>query len=176
MRRRSHAVSRAAPVARVAHVALVAVVTLMALATSGCGFSNLNFRTDHRLHWTTPKDRALVPVPFTVSWTFPSLQGGSFAIFVDRAPIKPGQTLRAVAGGDKSCKIDPTCPSTDYLNQRRVYTTTLTSLSLSQVLPLTGNRDSVQLHQLTVVVLDRSGHRVGESAWTREFKVRKVSL
>ena len=157
---------------------LSCLLALVALVGAGCGFSNLNFRTDHRLHWTTPKDRALVQVPFTVTWTFPggSLHGGSFAIFVDRAPIKPGQTLRAVAGGDKSCKIDPTCPSTDYLNQRKVYTTTSSSLSLPQILPLTGNRDSVQLHQLTVVVLNASGHRVGEAAWTREFKVRRVSL
>jgi hypothetical protein len=138
--------------------------------------SNLSFRVDHRLHWTGPHERKLTQLPVTVSWTFSGPPPATFAVFVDREPIKPGQTLKAVAGGDKSCKADPKCPTADYLAARQVYTTTGTSVTLDQIPALTSTRDAVQLHSATVVMLDATGHRVGETAWTREFKLRRVSF
>jgi hypothetical protein len=149
------------------------IVSLSACAN----LSNLNFRIDHRLHWQGPRERALVQTPLTLTWSFDRLPPGStFAVFVDRAPVKPGQTLKAVASGDRACKSDPTCPNAEYLAERRVYATTGMTLSLDLVAPLAGNRDHVQLHQATIVLLDAAGRRVGESAWTRQFKVRRVSL
>jgi hypothetical protein len=100
---------------------------------------------------------------------------GSFAVFVDRAPVQPGKTLRSIAGGDAACQRDPTCPNADYLAQRRVYATKQPSIELTEVAPLRASRDQVQLHTVTVVLLDGSGRRVGESAWTREFRLRRVS-
>jgi hypothetical protein len=151
----------------------LAVVVLLAGLT-GCAH-NLNFRTDHRLHWVGPPARKLVNVPFTLAWQFDGSRPAEFAVFVDRAPIKPGQTLKAVAGGDAACKTDPTCPDASYLADRQVYTTTGTTLALSQVNALTSDREGTQLHTATVVLLDQSGRRIGESAWTREFKLRRVS-
>jgi hypothetical protein len=147
---------------------------LLATTLAGCG--NLSFRVDKRLHWQAPPARALVKLPVVVSWSMPAFApGGRFAIFVDRAPIKPGQTLRAVGSNDASCKHDPTCPNADYLAQRQIYTTSSPSITLTEVSPLRTSRDRVQLHQLSVVLLDATGHRIGESAWTREFRLRRVA-
>jgi hypothetical protein len=150
-------------------------ILVLALALTACA-NNLNFRADHRLHWQTPAARKLVSAPFTLAWRFDGTPPAAFAIFVDRTPIKPGQTLKAVAGGDQTCKAEPTCPDATYLAERQVYMTTTMSLALAQVLPLSSDREGTQLHQATVVVLDASGHRIGESAWTRQFKMRRVAI
>jgi hypothetical protein len=156
--------------------ALGLALTVMALAgAAGCG-NNLNFKTDHRLHWVGPRARALVTTPFSLQWTFAGVPPAKFAVFVDRAPIKPGQSLRTIGSHDTACKNDPSCPDASYLAQRQVYVTTADSLNLSQVLPLTGNRDGTQVHSAVVVLLDASGHRIGESAWTREFKMKRVTI
>jgi hypothetical protein len=163
----------------------LAIVVLTCLA--GCDFSHLGFVADHRLHFVTPASRALVIAPITLSWTItdfavvgpgegtPTSRAGYFAIFVDRAPIKPGQTVAAVASGDRSCKRTPGCPDAQYLADRRVYTTSQLSLTLDQVTPF-HSRQRTQTHQAIIVLLDSSGRRIGESAWYRDFRVKKPSF
>jgi hypothetical protein len=156
-------------------------------ATTGCGphLSQLSFRVDKRLHFVTPKDRTLVHTPFTVSWTMRDFtvsapspgptdkDVGYFAIFVDRAPIRPGQSLKSLAKDDPSCRLNPKCPDAGYLALRQIYTTTSPSVTLDQVSSLTDTGDKTQLHDVTVVLLDTSGHRIGESAWHLTFKLKK---
>lgn len=168
----------------VRRMALVALAA--ALSFSAC--TDVSFRIDRRLHFLAPRDRDVVKVPFTLRWSMadfqvvgpgqgtPTRHAGYFAVFVDRAPVHPGQSLKAVAGGDRQCKLQPGCPDTQYLADHRVYTTTGTSFTLTQVPAVAGSRDTVQLHQVTVVLLDASGRRIGESAWTRQFKMRRVRL
>lgn len=168
----------------------LALVATLAASVTGCGLthlSDLNFRVDNRLHFDAPKSRSLVHSPLTVSWTMrdftiagpgsaaPSRHAGYFAVFVDRAPIKPGETLKAVGKGDPTCENNPKCPDKTYLNNHRVYTTTQTHLRLPLVTDIAGNHESVQMHAVTVVLLDTSGHRIGESAWELDFRMRKVS-
>jgi hypothetical protein len=161
----------------------------LVLAT-GCSLhlANLSFRVDKRLHFVAPKDRSRVTEPVTLRWTMrdftieaagaapPSRDAGYFAIFVDQAPIKPGQTLKAVAHGDRACANDPSCPSRQYLADRQVYTTTQTSYVLTLVTPIAGIGDKVQLHDVTIVLLDTLGHRIGESSWHVSFKLKKRTL
>ena len=112
----------------------LAVVAALTLGASGCGLTHLhdlNFRVDDRLHFTSPADRSSVHQPFMVSWTIhaftvvapdsaaPSRDAGYFAVFVDRPPIKPDQTLNAVGHGDPTCEQDPSCPDTSYLRDHR---------------------------------------------------------
>lgn len=164
----------------------VAVAPLLA----GCGLTHLadlNFRVDDRLHFTSPADRALVPHSFTVTWTIddfrvaaphsepPSRDAGYFAVFVDRAPVRPGQTLDAVASDDPTCEQDPTCPDRAYLRDRQVYVTTDPSVRLRQV-PDQAAKEDTQLHAVTVVLLDTSGRRIGESAWELDVRIRKVGF
>jgi len=145
-------------------------------ALLGACSSNLNFRVDNRLHWDAPAVRALVTLPLPIAWTMTDRPAGSFAVFVDRAPVRPGRTLSSVAAGDRACRSDRSCPDAEYLSQRQVYATNAPSMILTHVAPLLASKDGVQVHQVTIVLLDPSGRRIGESAWTREFRLRKVSL
>ncbi|MHB8341618.1 MAG: hypothetical protein ACYDB7_10645 [Mycobacteriales bacterium] len=154
----------------------------VSLALAGCSFSNLAFVTDTRLHFTAPVNRDLVKLPVTLRWTMrdftvlapgtaaPSSSTGYFALFVDQAPIRPGQTLRAVASGNNSCLHTPGCPNAAYLADRGVYTTASTSFTLTQVASLNAYQN-VQLHTVTVVLLNSAGHRIGESAWYVSFRL-----
>ena len=150
-----------------------ATATVAAVALAGCGASNLAFRTDHRVHISSPASRALVDAPVTLRWNLlPRPEAPTtFAVFVDRAPVKPGQTLRAVAAGDSSCQHAPGCPDAQYLADRQVYTTTDTSLTLQTVGSL-NSYQTTQLHEATIVLLDASGRRVGEAAWYVDFRMR----
>ena len=170
---------------------LVLVSAALVLSTAGCGIAHpqdLNFTVDQRLQFQSPPSRALVTSPVTVRWTMtgfrvepagtgPASSGtGYFAVFVDRAPIRPGQTMRAVATGDEVCLHRPGCPDPAYLAARLIYTTTATSVTLPQVPPLSGNVQRVQYHSVTVVLMDTTGHRIGESAWELDLRMRRPGL
>jgi hypothetical protein len=166
------------------------LAALLVGLVSGCGLTHLQdlrFRVDDRLHFTSPPDRSLVRQPFTVSWTIddfriaaegsepPSRDAGYFAVFVDKAPVKPGQTLDVVANDDPACQADPGCPDKSDLRDRRVYPTTNTHLRLN-LIPDVAGRDEVQLHVVTVVLMDTAGHRIGESAWELDVRMHRVGL
>jgi hypothetical protein len=91
-----------------------------------------------------------------------------FGVFVDRQPMRPGQSLRVF--GDDACKRTRGCPDAHYLAQRRVYVTTEEGLSLD-ALPSHLDRYSGTAHEITVVLLDADGRRIGEAAYTVEFFV-----
>jgi hypothetical protein len=158
---------------------------LVATVLPGCGIHHLSFTTDTRLHITGPKSRALVMLPVTISWTItgfsvvppgtapPSSRAGFFAVFLDRAPVRPGQTVASVA--DSQCRRSPGCVNATYLAVRGVYTTETDSLTLKELAQLNDYR-SVQLHEATVVLVDASGRRIGESAWYVDFRVRRLQL
>ena len=177
-----------APHARPAHPRRAGTVAtlLIALAVlaSGCSFSDLAFSKDYRLHFSAPQSRSLVKVPVTVRWDMrdftiaaagsaaPTSRAGYFAVFVDRAPIKPGQTLRSVA--DRSCKLTKGCPDAAYLAQRGVYATTAQSVTIQQI-PAVNSYQKVQTHEVTVVLLDTAGRRIGEAAWYVDFRMKKAT-
>jgi hypothetical protein len=167
------------------------LVVAAAVVLAGCGIThpqNLNYRVDKRLHFIEPRSRTLVHAPVTVRWTIrgftieapgtapPRRDAGYFAVFVDRAPIKPGQTVRAVASGDRVCQDDPACPDEQYLEQRRVYTTAVPSLTLTIIPPLAGHSERVQYHAITVVLMSTDGHRLGESSWELDVRMRRLGL
>ena len=179
---------RGGPAGR-AGVRSVLLGLLLLPLVAGCGLTHLhdlNFRVDDRLHFTSPADRALVKQPFTVSWTMddfrvaasgsepPSDDAGYFLVFVDRAPIKPGETLDAVAKGDLYCEQDPKCPDLAYLRDRGVYPTTSTKIRLKQVSNIAGSHEGTQLHTITVVLMDTADRRIRESAWELDVRMHKV--
>ncbi|MGW1616743.1 hypothetical protein ACWCQZ_46625 [Streptomyces sp. NPDC002285] len=158
---------------------------LMTLAAGGCASpTDLSFTNDHRLRFTAPAHRALVDLPVELHWAMAdfrvaapgsevaSREAGYFALFLDRAPIKPSHKLAEVADSDRECRRDPQCPDEDYYADRGIFTTTRRSITLGSVPDLNTN-EAVQLHTITVVLVDTSGRRIGESAWHAEFKLRK---
>jgi hypothetical protein len=153
-------------------------------ATAACGVSGLEFVTDNRLHVTAPADRALVHLPVTLRWTMsdftaalpgtapPSKDAGYFAVFVDRHPVRPGQTLAEVITNRSQCA--PQCAAKSYLATQGVYTTVSPILTLRQVDPI-DDHQAVQLHEAVIVLMDTTGRRIGESAWYVDFRLRHVS-
>ncbi len=159
------------------------MVAVVLAAVSGCGFgrAGLAFTADDRVRITSPRDRAKLRLPVTIDWAVDDFEvtgpgrgsgeaEGYFAIFVDRAAVPPGKTLRHVAKDDRSCRSDDGCPDEDYLALRGVYTTTETELVL-ETLTKTARDGRREFHNVTVVLLDPDGRRIGESSWHVRFEL-----
>jgi hypothetical protein len=152
----------------------------MCAVLTGCVPQGLAFRVDDRLSFTSPEDRATVTLPVTLSWTMrdfevsgpgtpPREDAGYFAVFIDRSPMPPGESLTWVARKDRSCRADDGCPDAEYLSGRGIYTTTTPQLVLQQ-LPRTSDReDRKERHHAVVVLLDGASKRIGESAFEIAF-------
>ncbi|HVE98138.1 MAG TPA: hypothetical protein VNA12_03065 [Mycobacteriales bacterium] len=168
---------------RTARRALAAGLGLALL--TGCGFSTtgLSFSDDDRLEILEPEDREQLRLPVTIDWTIDDFEvtgpgrgsgddEGYFAIFVDQAPVPSGKTLRHVARKDKTCRPADGCPDEEYLAARQVFTTTETRYVL-ETLPRTAREGRREFHEITVVLLDADGRRIGESAWYVRFELKR---
>ena len=147
-----------APVSR-RHV-LLGVLGLALLATS-CASGDLAFVQDERLEILEPPQRVKVTLPVTVRWRIEGFEStgedgrsdptaGSFAVFVNRTPVPPGEPLSWLAREDRRCKAIPGCPDEVYLADRNAY-------------------KGHETHEVTIVLLDGRGRRIGESAWHVTF-------
>ena len=164
---------------------MAAFMVLLSLSCYGCSLSGLQFETDNRLSIISPHQGELVGMPLTLRWAVKNFtidregpgpgkrDSEYFAIFVDRAPVRPGQTLRAVASNDYQCLHTPGCPNTTYLADRGVFTTAATSFTLTSVARL-NNYQNVQLHEAVIVLMNSAGQRIGESAWYIDFRLHKA--
>lgn len=143
----------------------------MVVGASGCGVEGLNFVQDDRVTITSPRDRAEVELPVTIRWTSRDFDG-TYAVFVDRAPVPPGRTLDWLARDDELCQETAGCPNETWLRDRYVYGTAKTSLEIDD-LPDATDDARRDFHEATVVLLDRGGRRIGEAAFTVEFQVAR---
>jgi hypothetical protein len=110
------------------------------------------FRVDDRVSITAPRDRAVVDLPVTLTWRAQEIDEPRFAVFVDRAPVRPGQRVDRV--GDEG-----------------VFTTSQTELVIRELDE--GQGSGRERHTATIVLLDSSGRRIGESAWDVVFEVKR---
>lgn len=155
---------------------------LLAVTSTACVPQGLSFRVDKRVHIESPKDRSEVSLPITLTWTvhgFPlktplSDKGGSFAVFIDTAPMPPGKGLAWIARDDPTCTKVPTCPDAAYLADHGVYETTQTSLVVKALPPSTVSSGSKHdRHRAVIVLLDDNGKRLGETAFDVTFDLKK---
>jgi hypothetical protein len=125
------------------------------------------------------EDRSDVGLPITIRWEVEDFQitgpnassdkdAGYFGVFVDRSPVPPGEPLSWVARGDRICLATPGCPDKAYLIDHRTYDTTETEFTLKQ-LPDLNVASGKETHEVTIVMLDGTGNRIGESAWYVTF-------
>jgi hypothetical protein len=132
------------------------------------------FTSGDQFRVLAPQSEARASLPLSIRWRAPKLPAGdSFALFVDRAPMRPGNTLRSLM--DKSCKRTPGCPDESTLEGNNIYITTQTSLQLTS-LGKTGIRDrgtGKEIHSLRIVEVNGTGHRVGEGFASVEFVVER---
>jgi hypothetical protein len=143
---------------------------VVVLVTAGCGAQGLVLRQPDGIRDLKPPALSSTKLPVKLSWTArPLAVGERFVVFVDQAPMPPGDSLESLA--DDTCKATPGCPNQAYLNQHFVFVTRDDRVELP-VLPLQGPfpvNDLYDLHQATIVIIDHAGRRVGEEFWATSF-------
>jgi len=162
---------------------LAAVALILLFLVPSCGVRGLNFVADDRLEITAPEDRAEVQLPVTVQWTVRDFKvtgrdgrrtpdAGYFGVFVDRAPQPPDRTLEWIVREDESCRSDPACPNEDFLAQLNIHSTSATSFTIDRLPPPpTEAVRRREFHDVTIVLLNGRGERIGESAFTLQLEV-----
>ena len=158
-----------------------AAAALCGLAS--CGVQGLNFYQDDRLAVVAPEDRSTVRLPVRVVWRVEGFEvtgpdgsrdrrAGYFGLFVDRAPPAPGEDPASLVRDTEACRLDPACPGEDYLARQGIHTTTRTRFTIDR-LPEPPDDDGPDRHRVTVVLLDGRSRRIGETAASVEFEVRR---
>ena len=153
---------------RLASSALVAVA---ALSSGACATEGLSFVRDDRVEIEAPDENATVRLPVEVQWTAKDFDG-RFAVFVDRAPMRPNKTLLSIVPENDTCRQDDTCLTEQWLTEHFVYVTEGTSVTIDRVPARRHQRDR-ERYELTIALLDGEGKRMGESAFTTEFFVER---
>lgn len=158
--------------------AALMLATTLILTTAACGTHGLSLVQDQRVDVVHPDDRSKVELPVTVRWTVKDFAvgpgAGSFGVFVDRAPQPVGKPLSWLVRGEAGCTgaDAANCATPEFLAQHSIFQTRDTSFLVDQVNKLTGSEAGRQFHEVTVVLLDANGARVGEGAWPVQFEVK----
>ena len=147
---------------------------------AACIPEGLAFVQDRRIEIVRPEANSTVSLPLTVEWrvvegfeiTGPDGRArdnaGYFGLFLDQTPVPPEKPLSWVARDDVSCRSTPGCPDETYLADHLIWSTTETSFTLEHV-PDLDTASGNETHEFTVVLLDGTGKRIGESAWFVTF-------
>lgn len=157
--------------------ALLAVVAVAA-TLPGCAVEGLAFRKDERLRIENLEDRSTIDIPFDLRFSFDGdladTGASAFAVLVDWTPPAPGRTLESLLEDDPACRATEGCPD-GYLERNRIVVTTDTALVLDNVPVGTDRQERRGFHEVTIVLVDADGRRVGEtSAWAR-FRTEGVN-
>lgn len=163
---------------------VVILAVAMPLTLSACRVGGLSFREDKRVQILMPEDNSTVTLPFELRWRVNDFQAtgldgsatnerGFFVVFLDSSPVPPGESLAYVARDDEFCKRKPGCPDERYLADRHIYETRQTSLRITT---LVDNRPpdrptAADNHQITIALFNGRGKRIGEAAFSVDFKV-----
>lgn len=166
------------------HAHLVRPVAALAalLACASCQFRQFQFTRDNRVHIAAPTEDQLVGVPFTVRWTWHDFtisdpagpatrHSGYFGVFIDSEPPAPGRLVSSLFRSDKECQQRPGCPGAADYQQRGIYFSREGTVTVTDRAMLSTTSDPEQ-HTVTIVLLDRDGRRIGETAWFRDFRTR----
>lgn len=159
-------------------------LALLIVATA-CPVQDLQFRHDRRLEITSPADRGVVNLPIVIQWTIKDFEvkpvgegsgssAGHFGVFVDVTPQPPGEGLEYFTRRDPACQRGTSCLTTFYLAQRGVFQTTETTFRITNIAKrFEVPKDQQDWHEVTVVLLDGQGHRIGEFGDWVTIKLRR---
>lgn len=151
------------------------VVALVLLP--GCADQPL-FTVNKQVEFTAPAELSTVTLPLRVTWRGENLPPDAqrYALFVDRRPIAPGESLSELT--DDTCQQTPGCPDATYLENLGIFLTTDPEVELAS-LPVLGGlvaRTRPVLHRVTVVLISAAGARVGEYAYDLQFRLSEPDL
>lgn len=162
----------------------VAGIAVAASFVAACGVSGLQFQTDDRLAWVT-EDRSTVTLPIVLEWDAPGYEitgpdgnsdpdAGYFAVFLDRSPQGRNAAIESLAEDDDDCIDLPGCPDRQWYADNDVWIVEkATSLTIPD-LALPRDTDAREFHDFTVVLLDGTGRRQGESALRLRLEVDRA--
>lgn len=148
---------------------LLTVLTLLSLLTS-CATSGLAFRQDDRLQLVELRDRDTITLPYQLDFTFDGelpAPATAFAVLVDWTPPAPGDALTELFDDDPACSGPLGCPD-GYLERNRIHVVTDGPVMITDVPAGNGRGD---FHEVTVVLVDDAGRRVGETSAFARFEV-----
>lgn len=139
----------------------------------GCAaLGEMEFVQDDSIRITAPENLSTISLPGTVSWErAASDEGHTIAVFLDRYPMPPGESLRDLLDEEDACRGNDTCLQPQNLAQIfGIYLSDSDEVTIN-ALPLHGPTDGESSHYATLVPLDDEGVRVGESVWYVSFQV-----
>ena len=140
------------------HRLLSVVLVATCVALTGCA-DGLLFRNDHRVIVVSPDNFATVSQPLTIRWSardFSAPADGHFVVFFDVSPQSPGET------------IDGFTP----LQRVSIKTVDANEVTAPTFRPDEGAPAATRNHhEVTVILVDTSGRRIGETAGFVEFDV-----
>lgn len=123
-------------------------VVVLACSLAAC--APVSIVNPHLVSFTAPAQYATVHLPVTLRW---QLGAGRVMLFIDRPPMAPGEIFQGQNAADLSGVV--TTSATSY---------TLTSLPAATE----GSRGR---HEVIIVRVDSSGHRVGDDSDYLELQV-----
>ncbi len=159
--------------------ALRALAAVALALLSACTTEGLAFIRDDRVRIVEPRYREVLELPATIDWEVIddelAAQIGDevqFGLLMDIDPQPPGESLDYFGRDDPTCRKG--CPDEQYLRQLGVHVTadtemTFNNLPIAPGVDLEGGQSDV--HFASLILLDESGARVGESAWQITFEI-----
>lgn len=170
------------------HLRVLTILSSVALAIPACTLQGA-FVEDQRVEIVRPQDRAEVELPLAVQWTAEDFvitppdgsasdDRGYFAILIDRAPMPPGEDLESLAEGDLECQENPKCPDRRWFASHGVYYTTATSFEIENLVDSRPEErpEAPDRHEVTIVLLNGRGERIGETAFSVEFDINRKQV
>lgn len=162
----------------------LAAVNICALLMAGCAINGLNFVEDKRVTIVSPRDRAKVKLPVTIRWKVHDfkitgrdgsrrIDAGYFGVYVDQNPQPPDKDQASLVRNTEACRLNPGCPGKEFLASINIHSTTETKFTIEKIPePRTDTAQKRrEFHEVTVVLLNGRGERIGESAFNLEFEV-----
>lgn len=149
-----------------------AVLALALAGATACGGVRSDLGADDRVAIVAPVPLQVVTPPIDISWEADGVEAGlGYAVFVDRDPIGPDERLADAF--EEGCEGPPDCLDTAILAAHDIYLTSETSVSIPRLLIPGGIAGAARtpVHRATVVLVDGGGRRLGEAAWSIEFRV-----
>lgn len=154
-----------------------ALASTLCVALVGCSTSGLAFRADDRLQIDNLADRSTIDIPYTLEFSFddtlPSGAATGFAVLIDWTPPPPGKPLGDLLADDPACSGPQGCPD-GYLERNRITVTTDTTFLIDNVPVGTDRQERRGFHEVTIILVDDDGRRVGESSAFARFRVPGV--
>lgn len=137
----------------------VFLIGLLSVVVTSCK-PGLLFKNDHRITILYPENHSSVKEPVKIEWKardFTPGTDGRFAVFIDRDPMPPGESIDHFPFAQRT---------------QGIFILDAYSLEVELFTRRSGV-DSAERdhHDVTVVIVDKRGRRLGETAGFTEFTV-----